>query len=223
MAMLVLLPPSEGKASARRGAPVSLEKLVFPELAELRAALLDAVDPALLGAPAAKASTIYTGVLFGQLKLSSLPAAARRRVLIFSGLWGVVRPDDRIPPYKLPIDALVEGFPALAAYWRSALTELIPDRGLILDLRSGPYATAWRPRDAKVITVRGFTEDANGHRTVISHMVKRIRGDVARAALLASPPPRTPEAVAQLASDAGMLVDLDRDRSSWSLDVIERA
>jgi uncharacterized protein len=134
----------------------------------------------------------------------------------------MVRPDDRIPTYKLPMDSRVDGFSPLAAYWRPAITELLPDRGLVLDLRSGPYATAWRPRDAKVVRVRGFTEDPTGGRTIISHMVKRIRGDIARCALLATPPPRTPEAIAELASRAGMSVELERDRSTWSLDVIER-
>lgn len=39
--MLVLLPPSEGKASSGRGAPLKLESLSLPGLAEARAAVLD--------------------------------------------------------------------------------------------------------------------------------------------------------------------------------------
>ena len=219
--MQVLLPPSEGKATPARGRPVRLDKLVLPELEERRRAVIDAVDPGLLAAPADKASRIYTGVLFGQLRLEELPAAARRRVLIFSGLWGVVRPDDRIPAYKLPIGTTVPGLGGLAAYWRTALAEVLPDRGLVVDLRSGPYAVAWRPSASRVVTVRGFTESSEGDRKVISHMVKRIRGDVARAALLAEPRPRTPAAVAEAAERAGLRVELAGAGREWTLDVIE--
>lgn len=39
--MLVLLPPSEGKAASGRGAPLKPEGLSLPGLAEARAAVLD--------------------------------------------------------------------------------------------------------------------------------------------------------------------------------------
>ena len=61
----------------------------------------------------------------------------------------------------------------------------------MVDLRSGGYAAAWTPRHATVVGVRGFTEQ-DGARKVISHFVKAIRGDVARALLQAPEPARTP-------------------------------
>ena len=217
--MLVLLPPSEGKTAPRRGRPLDLSTLVHPELTARRAALLDALDPALRAAPAARASAVYTGVLFQRLRLAELPLRARRRVLIASALWGVVRPDDRIPAYKLPIDARLDGFGGLAAYWRPALREALPDDGgLVLDLRSGGYAAAWRPREATLLGVRAFVERA-GRRTAVSHMVKATRGDVARIALSAPRPPRTAAAVAELVAAAGYEVEL----SGGTLDVIQRA
>ena len=101
--MLVLLPPSEGKEAPRRGKPLDPAALAYAEaLAVPRAAVLDAAGPALREAPTAAAMKVYTGVLFQALRLPDLPGPARRRVLIFSGLWGVVRPGDRIPGYKLP-------------------------------------------------------------------------------------------------------------------------
>lgn len=104
--MLVLLPPSEGKAASGRGAPLKPESLSLPGLAEARAAVLDelvelcAADEekarAVLGlseglrgevaknaglrtAGARPAGEIYTGVLYDALDLASLDAAARRR------------------------------------------------------------------------------------------------------------------------------------------------
>jgi len=222
--MLVLLPPSEGKTAPARGRPIDLEKLVHAgALGPARERVLRAVDAGLLTAPAAPARSVYTGVLFQALELDALPRRARNRVLIASGLWGVVRPDDRIPAYKLPIATKVAGLGPLASLWRPALTEVLPDRGLVLDLRSGGYATAWRPQRATVVSVRGFSEKRGGERTVISHMVKRIRGEVARHVLSAETPPRTADAVAEIAEAAGLRVELGGAGRERTLDVIETA
>src|SRR6187200_2692860 len=108
--MLVLLPPSEGKAEPEAGDVLDLGSLAFAsELGERREQVLDAFDPGLRNAPAAPAADVYTGVLFQRLGLPEVPAKARRRVLIFSALWGVVRPDDRIPFYKLPPKTKLKG------------------------------------------------------------------------------------------------------------------
>ncbi|MFI2613880.1 peroxide stress protein YaaA [Streptomyces sp. NPDC018584] len=104
--MLILLPPSEGKASSGRGAPLKPETLSLPGLAEARRAVLDelvelcaadeekarlvlglseglrgevAKNAELRTAGARPAGEIYTGVLYDALDLASLDAAARRR------------------------------------------------------------------------------------------------------------------------------------------------
>ncbi|HEY0904187.1 MAG TPA: peroxide stress protein YaaA [Marmoricola sp.] len=106
--MLILLPPSEGKAVPRRGAPLDLTRLDLPELTEARAEVLEALvalctapdgtaqaaevlglgptqldqvhrNADLRSAPTARADRIYTGVLYDALDLGSLDAAARRR------------------------------------------------------------------------------------------------------------------------------------------------
>ena len=104
--MLVLLPPSEGKASSGRGAPLKPESLSLPGLADARAAVLDelvdlcaadedkarevlglseglrgeiAKNTELRTAGARPAGEIYTGVLYDALDLASLEPAAKRR------------------------------------------------------------------------------------------------------------------------------------------------
>ncbi|MFE8014982.1 peroxide stress protein YaaA [Streptomyces antibioticus] len=104
--MLVLLPPSEGKAASGRGAPLKPESLSLPGLAAARAAVLDELvelcagdedkarevlglseglrgevgkNAALRTAGARPAGEIYTGVLYDALGLASLDAAAKRR------------------------------------------------------------------------------------------------------------------------------------------------
>jgi cytoplasmic iron level regulating protein YaaA (DUF328/UPF0246 family) len=217
-AMLILLPPSEGKARPEGEEPLDLDALVFAaELGGKRAELLGAVDPGLREAPAAPAHEVYAGVLFKRLRLSELPAAARRRVLIASALWGVVRPDDRIPYYKLPPKTRLDGIGPLAAHWRPPLTEALPDEDgeLVLDMRSAAYATAWKPKRATLLAVRAFSE-SGGKRKAISHMAKAVRGDVARALLEARKVPGDPEEAAVIAEVAGFTVELN----GGSLDVI---
>jgi cytoplasmic iron level regulating protein YaaA (DUF328/UPF0246 family) len=129
--VLILLPPSEGKATPASGDPVDFGLLAFAgDLRERREALVDALEPELRQASAAPAAEVYTGVLYQRLGLAELPAAARRRaakrVLIASALWGFTRPGDRIPHYKLPPSAKLDGVGPLAAWWRAALAAAMP-------------------------------------------------------------------------------------------------
>lgn len=186
---------------------------MYPSLRGPRERLIDAVDPALRTAPAIPAAELYTGVLFAALGLTELPWDG---VLIASALWGVTRPGDRIPAYRLDMSARLPGVGPLSTYWREPLRSALPDRGLVLDLRSGAYAAAWRPRRGTHLAVRGFTEAPDGRRTVITHMAKRVRGQVARLVIQAGGAER-PEAVAEIVAAAGLRVEL----SGGLLDVIE--
>jgi cytoplasmic iron level regulating protein YaaA (DUF328/UPF0246 family) len=220
--MRILLPPSEGKAEPEGGEPVALDSLVFAaELRKQRQKLLRAVDPKLRKAPAAEAAEVYTGVLYQRLDLVGLTAAARRRaakrVLIASALWGFVRPTDRIPYYRLPPSTKLDGIGPLAAWWRPALAAAMPDEPgeTIVDMRSGAYVSAWKPKRATLLAVRAFREE-KGKRKAVSHMAKAVRGDVARALLLAGREPKTPGEIAAIATEAGFEVEL----TPASLDVI---
>lgn len=232
--MLLLLPPSEGKAAPASGKPVDLASLSFADaLGPLRERLIAAVDPALASAPAAAAWKVYSGVLYARLDVASLPVAARRRaarrVLIASGLWGLTGLADRIPHYKLPIGEQVPGVGGLAAAWRPLVAAALADRDapreLVVDCRSGGYAAVWKPRRATRLEVRAFAVKPDGSRQVISHMAKATRGHVARELLLASATPRTPADAASLVAAAGLDAELrepERPGASWSLDVLER-
>lgn len=236
--MLILLPPSEGKAAPARGASLDLDSLVFAaQLGGKRATLLDALErlataprkgaakrlgvsagqadevelgAGLRSAPAAPAAEVYTGVLYDRLGLPGLPAAARRRVLIASALWGVVRPQDRVPYYRFSSKARLGRIGPPAAFWRPALAKAMPDEDgdLVVDMRSAAYAAAWKPRRSTLLSVRAFSM-SSGQRVVVSHMAKAVRGDVARVLLEAKAPPADPEAAAQVVASAGFEVELN--------------
>lgn len=85
-----------------------------------------------------------------------------------------------------------------------------PDHGR----RSGSYAAAWRPRRATHLVVRAFTEAPDGTRTVISHMAKQVRGEVA-----AGPRPRAQARLSACAWTASMvrMIEIDSSRLSSGL------
>lgn len=253
--MLILLPPSEGKAAPRRGAALDLSRLSFPDLTAARAEVLDALvevclrDPdaaaRALGlgptqaglvqdnvtvpqAPTARADRVYTGVLYDGLDAASLSPAAKRRLTtrvgIASALFGLIRPADRIPAYRLSGDTVLPGLGSVAGHWRRHLDPAMESAigsGLLVDLRSTAYATFWRPTDtARTATVRVLHEQG-GRRKVVSHFNKATKGRLVRALLEDGAHPRTPWELAAAWQDLGWAVEADAaGRAGTRLDVI---
>lgn len=255
--MLVLLPPSEGKAASGRGAPLKPEGLSLPGLAQARAAVLAelvelcagdeekarevlglseglrgevAKNAGLLTAGARPAGEVYTGVLYDALGLATLDAAARKRaresLLVFSGLWGAVRVDDRIPSYRCSMGVKLPGLGALGAYWREPMAEVMPEAagdGLVLDLRSSAYAAAWRPKGevaGRTATVRVLHAPT---RKVVSHFNKATKGRIVRSLLEAGAAPSGPGELVEVLRGLGYVVEAEapaRGGKAWSLDVL---
>ncbi|MFH8768407.1 peroxide stress protein YaaA [Streptomyces sp. NPDC017958] len=258
--MLVLLPPSEGKASSGRGAPLKLESLSLPGLSDAREAVLGelvelcAGDPeqnekarevlglseglrgevaknaGLRTAGARPAGEIYTGVLYDALDLATLDAAAKKRaarsLLVFSGLWGAVRVNDRIPSYRCSMGVKLPGLGALGAHWRTPMASVLPEAagdGLVLDLRSAAYAAAWKPKGevaGRTATVRVLHAPT---RKVVSHFNKATKGRIVRSLLSAGAAPKGPAELVEALRDLGYVVEAQapaKAGQAWSLDVL---
>jgi cytoplasmic iron level regulating protein YaaA (DUF328/UPF0246 family) len=152
--VLILLPPSEGKSAPQRGAPVKLEHLTYPSLAESRRRIGDALAKVsgqrnalqVLGVgaslaedvarnvtvwsnPADAAARVYSGVLYDAAGAAQWYAATLTRastsVRIISALWGAVSPADPIPAYRLSMSTPLGRIGPLAAWWRPRLTPLL--------------------------------------------------------------------------------------------------
>lgn len=174
-------------------------------------------NASLESAPTARADAIYTGVLYDALGFATLSPAARRRatsrVAVTSSLFGIVRPGDRIPAYRLSGDTVLPGVGSVAGTWREVLGDAITDgmgNGLLVDLRSSTYAAFWRPTpelSRRVATVRVLHE-SGGRRTVVSHFNKATKGRIVRALLEDGADPRTPKALAEALVRLGWTVEL---------------
>ncbi|MCX6395703.1 MAG: peroxide stress protein YaaA [Propionibacteriales bacterium] len=181
-------------------------------------------------APAARADRIYTGVLYDALGLGTLAGSAKGRatrwLATMSSAFGVVRPSDPIPAYRLSGDTNLPGIGIVSSYWRDHLdAHLSPaaGTGLVIDLRSGMYAGFWRPAaTAKVATVRVLHEH-HGQRKVVSHFNKATKGRIVRALLEDGSKPRTPAALAEHLTALGWTVELGSPgKYGQQLDVVVR-
>lgn len=208
--LVVLLPPSERKAvdGGRPRTPGAfpalephrevvregLQRSGFDAVAQLKvsaaaAATATAANRQVQTAPALPALRRYTGVLYDALDYPGQPAPLRRRldrsVVVVSGLWGLLRGDDPVPAYKLPIGAAVPGLGRLARWWRPRLTPVLAQhvRGAVVwDLLPGAYAAAVGPLDgARAVWTVRVLRQAAGRRSVVGHDNKAVKGALTRA------------------------------------------
>lgn len=143
------------------------------------------------------AMSVYAGVLYQALEWSSLSPAAKKRgetaLAIISAKYGVVRPSQRIESYKEKIDNQAMREPV------AALLNPIKT-GLIVDCRSSTYKTVWRSPIDITVEVRVSTV-VDGVRTVVTHMSKKTRGEIARWLLQSRSMPKTPEDLYAIVSE----------------------
>ena len=196
---VLLLPPSEGKASGGDGPSWAAGSMLDAGLDRHRRTALAAARRAKAtprGAATLPAMQRYTGTLYKELDWASLPAGARKRgeaqVRTLSGLWGLVAPSDPIPEYRLKASARLADLGVMATWWRPrlapVLAELTAGR-VVWDLLpiehakmaqwvdTGPAAPAQR------ITVKFV--DASG--ATVNHWNKLLKGALVRWVLTDQP------------------------------------
>ncbi len=187
-------------------------------------------DATLANAPTARADRVYTGVLYEALDPTTLEGAAKRRatswLAITSGLFGLLRPHDRIPSYRLSGDVSLPGLGTVSTYWSRRLEGAVREaagRGLVVDLRSSTYASFWRPGHdlaPRVATVRVLHE-VDGRRRVVSHFNKATKGRIVRALLDDGGTPSTPAQLVDQLGSLGWKVEAgDLGRAGSRVDVV---
>lgn len=167
-----------------------------PALAELNVARYKAWRPRATLRNSKPAALAFDGDVYGGLQAPTLSAAdlrwAQDHVAILSGLYGVLRPLDRLQPYRLEMGTRLPNARGkdLYAYWGDTLAEHLNARAaldaspVIVNLASQEY---FRAADRKVLRPRViecvFEEWKGGRYKVISFFAKRARGLMARFAI----------------------------------------
>lgn len=160
----------------------------------------------LIGAPVLPAWQRYDGVVWEHLDPASLSVAQRRRLLVASGLLGLVRGDDPIPDYRLKMGARLGSIGVVARWWQPHLAPVVAAlarRSLIIDLLAVEQRGALARPTGTGITV--LIQEPMGRSG--GHAAKAAKGRLARHLLHAldrrgvdSPPKARAAAEAAVAS-----------------------
>ena len=166
------------------------------ELAALNVGRYAAWQPQAAPAHSRPAVLAFDGDVYGGLSARTLRPAqldwAQQHLVILSGLYGLLRPMDRLQPYRLEMGtrlANAQG-PDLYAFWGSALADHLNQRQadeaapVIVNLASQEYARAVPRRLLAARVVDCVFEDRKGDGyKIISFFAKRARGLLARWAV----------------------------------------
>lgn len=146
-----------------------------------------AVNQEVYNAPLMSALDRYSpGVMYKSMDFAGLPTGAQRRLLengiIFSGLFGILRPDDLIPNYRLRMDAALPVIGKVSQFWKPVLSPALNralEGNFVWNLLPGVHEDAWEDDHtyAKMIKVKFFTE-RDGERQPVTHGVKPLRGQL---------------------------------------------
>ena len=184
-------------AVLRERSPQQIAELMklSDQLAGLNVARYEAWRPRFTASNSKQAVLAFNGDVYGGLDAASLkpaePAWLQEHVCILSGLYGVLRPLDRMQPYRLEMGTRLEtGQGAnLYQFWGTQIADylnrrLAGDRApIVVNLASQEY---FKSVDRKVLKARVidcvFEDYKGGQYKVISFLAKRARGLMARYA-----------------------------------------
>jgi cytoplasmic iron level regulating protein YaaA (DUF328/UPF0246 family) len=183
--------------TARRQTQADLRRLmgISEDLAKLNQARFKAFDPEAteVGIQAALA---FAGDVYQGLDARSLDGAAmdwaQDRLRILSGLYGLLRPLDRIQPYRLEMGTRLKTRRggSLYDFWGDRISKCLNADAeghvepVVINLASQEYFGAVDAKALKlpVITPQ-FRENKDGESRIISFFAKKARGTMARFAI----------------------------------------
>ena len=148
---------------------------LFPELEGFELEEAVRVNEEIYDAPLMSALDRYSpGALYSATDFADLPTGAQRRMLengvIFSGLFGLLRPDDLVPNYHLRMDGTLPDIGDVGAFWRPhlspALNETLDGR-FVWDFLPEELRAVWNNEHSydERVRVRFIEEDESGERT----------------------------------------------------------
>ena len=165
-------------------------------LAELNVARYAAWRPRFTAKNSKPALLAFNGDVYEGLQATTLNEAdlrwAQQHVVILSGLYGVLRPLDRMQPYRLEMGTALRNPHGkdLYAFWGDTITEHLNERlarsaaQVVVNLASQEYFKVVRRKALNAHVIDCVFEDwKNGQYKIIGFFAKRARGLMARYAV----------------------------------------
>lgn len=131
---------------------------------------------------------VYTGLNAETLTRPQIDRA-QQRVRILSGLYGLLRPLDRIQPYRLEMGTRLKNEQGdhLYHYWGGQITDALAadieqeQATVLINLASNEYFKAVQPSSLPVPVITPlFKDEKNGQYKIISFYAKKARGLMVR-------------------------------------------
>ena len=133
---------------------------------------------------------MFDGAVYSELDVQTLSKDdldyLQKNLRIISGLYGLLKPLDKIMPYRLEMGTKLQinGYKNLYEFWGEKITnhlkEDISDDDVIVNLASNEYSKAINLKSFKNIVTPVFKDFKNGKSKVISFFAKKARGSFAR-------------------------------------------
>ena len=198
--MVILIPPSEGKAKVKStditfgetnfkferevNQIVRLLSLLNEEdlrsiygTSQEKSEIFHRQNQDIFKSHCAKAIERYTGVVYEYLDWNTLDKNAQKymekHVRIFSGLFGLLTPNTLIPNYKLKMNVL-----SLQYHWTPVLTKELEKEDIVFDLLPQVHRKAYKP--AKNAIKVDFSVIKKGKKTAAGHFGKAVKGKFIR-------------------------------------------
>lgn len=181
--------------TARALTPEALRALmgISDRLAQLAAARFADFAPAPEAQDTRPAVFAFAGDTYAGLEARTLDADALRwaqqRLRILSGLYGLLRPLDRIQPYRLEMGTRLANSrgASLYDYWGTRLAEVLnakaeaADTDVLVNCASKEYFAALAPSALRLRVITPvFLEERAGEAKIVSFYAKKARGAMAR-------------------------------------------
>ncbi|MFK7944066.1 MAG: peroxide stress protein YaaA [Paracoccaceae bacterium] len=183
---------------ARKLTPTDLRRLmgISENLADLNAARFKAFKPEPSDDLVKPAALAFGGDTYVGLDATSLDVAdmafAQDHLRILSGLYGLLRPMDKIQPYRLEMGSRLatKRGDSLYAYWGSRLAKALNTEAealgtdTLINCASQEYFGAVDRKTLKLRIIEPvFLENKNGVEKTVSFFAKKARGAMARFAI----------------------------------------
>ncbi len=146
------------------------------------------INAEILDSPLMSALDRYgPGPLYEAMDFANLPTGAQRRMLengvIFSGLFGLLRPDDLIPNYAVPLSASLPETGPVTEYWHDHVTSLLNEAledELVWDFSDETCKKVWDDEKTykKIVEITFYREDEDGERTRVTEDLEQLRGEL---------------------------------------------